>query len=615
MGHRLGWVLVCATLAFAPWTQTLAADEGAATAAIELDITTFGGRPDSGTDVVPAIKAAVAKAKTFQGKPVTIRFPKGRYDFWAKEAGKVRCPISGVHQQWDIIPGIALQGMSRVTIDGGGSAFLFHSRMTPFLILDSESVKICNFSTDFARPSVSEMTVEKIEGNTMEVAIHPDSKYTIKDGRLWWVGPDNEVEAGTRDMQFGKGHVANGFINPYRSDVGDWYDPVTDSIVRGSSPFSETLAEEIAPNKVRLHYAKPPLARPGMVFWARCGLRKQHNIVIRSSKDVVVQDLQVNVWDTFLVNGTLSENLTFLRIKAEPAAGSGHTCAGFADGIHLANCTGMVRIEDCRIVGLMDDTINVYGNQLIVTKREGNQVDLRYIQWEQCGYNMLFPGDEVDFFQRKSLKPLGSRRKVVSSELIDRMTMRVVLDGEVPKECLNQAAENHTRMPEIVIRGNTLSRTRARGILVSSWRKTLIESNTISKVSLQGILCNTGDSYGQQGAVKDLTIRGNTMSAGIFLKPEQPEASVEVPIQEGVTISGNTFRGLTEPTVLWARSSKGIRFTDNVIETSQEPVIWLAASSQVVIKDNHLSFNRAKLTLVQGTAAESVSADTPWRAP
>ncbi|HSY18766.1 MAG TPA: hypothetical protein VK815_10550 [Candidatus Acidoferrales bacterium] len=585
--------------------------------AFVLDITQFGGRPDSGQDVVPAVKAAIAQARALNGRPVVIRFPKGTYDFWAKDAGKVRCPITGVHQQWDIIPGFALLGMKHVTVDGGGSEFIFHSRMTPVLVDKCEDVVLRDFTTDFSRPSVSEMTVKAVNGNTMDVEIHPDSKYVIRDNHLWWVGPSNELDAGTHDMQFGSAHLKSGFANPYRSDVSYWYDPATDR-VRGSwNQLSEEKAVEIGPNLVRLQYAGIPDAKPGLVAWGRSGLRKQDNLVFRYSKNVLVQDVTCHFWDTFLVNGTVSENLTFVRLRGEPRAGSGRTCAGFADGIHLANCSGHVRIEDCRIVGLEDDYVNIYGNQLVVTKREKpNQVLLRYIQWEQCGFDMLFPGDKVQLLRRATLQPFGESCKVVSAELLDRMTMRVVLDGDVPEDCVKEAAENVSRMPEVLIRGCYFARTPTRGALLSSWRKTVVEDNTFKNTGSPAIFCNTGDSYGQQGAVKDLTIRRNFFSGcsgGVFLKPEQSEASVKNPIMENVVITGNTFSNWDgSAPLLWARSARAIRFLDNTVQTTGPATIWLGASSQVTVKGSRISSGKGRIELAGGTTAETVFADAPW---
>jgi len=194
--------------------------------------------------------------------------------------------------------------------------------------------------------------------------------------------------------------------------------------------------------------------------------------------------------------------------------------------------------------------------------------------------------------------------------------MRVVLDGDVPEDCVNEAAENVSRMPEVLIRGCYFARTPTRGALLSSWRKTVVENNTFENTGLPAILCNTGDHYGQQGAVKDLTIRHNVFSGcrgGVFLQPEQPEASVKNPVMENVVITGNTFSNWdgSDP-LLWARSSRDLRFLDNTVKTTGPATIWLGAASQVTVKGNRISSGKGRIDLAGGTTADTVFVDAPW---
>jgi len=88
-------VVLAAVFASALANGTLHARE-----VVTLDITAFGATPDSGQDAGPAVMAALAKARDME-KPVTIRFPKGRYDFFKNSATEVHHPVTAVHQQWD----------------------------------------------------------------------------------------------------------------------------------------------------------------------------------------------------------------------------------------------------------------------------------------------------------------------------------------------------------------------------------------------------------------------------------------------------------------------------------------------------------------------------------
>ncbi len=79
---------------------------------VVLNVAAFGAAPDSGKDACPAVAAALERAKTI-GKPVTIRFPKGRYDFYKAGATSAHHPVTAVHQQWDHVTPLYLNGLTK----------------------------------------------------------------------------------------------------------------------------------------------------------------------------------------------------------------------------------------------------------------------------------------------------------------------------------------------------------------------------------------------------------------------------------------------------------------------------------------------------------------------
>jgi len=440
---------------------------------VVINVTSFGAKPNSGQDATPAVMGALDMIAGLFGKPAILRFPKGRYDFWATNAPRVHYAITAVHQQWDFIAGIHLNGLKHVTVDGCGSELLFHSRMTPIVVNQCEDVEIRNLNIDHIRPTVSEFTIMRVDETFMDVNIHPDSWYVIENGKFRWVGADSDR---------------------YEPHLFQPYDPLRDVTWRESQSLGSS-AEGIGQRVVRFHYAGKPKAVTGQIWQMRGdGIRNQEGAVVNSSKNVRWQDVNLYFCTGLGIVSQLSEDLTFLRVNIEPKKGSGRTCASFADGIHCCNCYGKVLIENCRIVGTQDDPINIYGDDLVIKSREKpNQLLLSYSTWEQCGYVMFFPGDEVRLLRKQTLLPFATLR-VVSAELVDKMTQRVVLDGDIPDDCIGQVAENRSRMPEVLIRGCYFSRIPTRGVLVSSWHKSVIEKNMFFRTHMAAILVCHGDS-------------------------------------------------------------------------------------------------------------------------
>ena len=545
---------------------------------IIVDVTEFGALPNSGQDATLAVKSALDKISGLNGARSVLRFPKGRYDFWAKDAPKMHYAVTAVHQQWDFIAGIHLNGLKHVTIDGCGSELLFHSRMTPIIINRCEDLKVRNIKIDHVRPTISEFLVKKIGNAFIDVEIHPDSWYVIENGKFSWEGADGDR---------------------YAPQIFQSFDPVLNITKR--ERFNLGLwAEKTGSKCVRFHYKDIPKAYVGQIWQMReDGIRKQQGSVVLNSKNICWEDVDLYFCTGLGIVSQLTENLTFHRVNIEPRKNSGRTCASFADGIHCCNCTGKVIIDDCRIVGTQDDPVNIYGDDLIIKEREqSNQLLLSYSTWEQCGYQMLFPGDELVLLNKQTLRPFTSR-KVITAELLDKMTQRVVLDGDVPEDCIGQVAENRTRMPEILIRDCYFARIPTRGVLVSSWRKTLIENNTFFRTQMAAIfVCHGDDPYYQQGAVEDLAIRNNIFmecKGGVFVQPDQPVVDRNAPVDKNITVKNNRFIvGNIERPVLWARSTQNIQFKNNFIEVAKPglPLIWLNGCSDVVIKKNKFKGER-----------------------
>lgn len=81
---------------------------------------------------------------------VTLRFPKGQYDFHPDNAVEQYRAVAN-HDNGLKRFGFPLFNCQNVTIDGGGSTFLFHGRMVPVTIERTRGVVLQNFTIDWER--------------------------------------------------------------------------------------------------------------------------------------------------------------------------------------------------------------------------------------------------------------------------------------------------------------------------------------------------------------------------------------------------------------------------------------------------------------------------------
>ena len=198
-------------------------------------------------------------------------------------------------------------------------------------------------------------------------------------------------------------------------------------------------------------------------------------------------------------------------------------------------------IEDCRIEVIGDDFINIHGHFARVLYQE-NPTTLIVTQMN----NQFDVGEAllpltIDFFQRESMEPLGTRR--VLSAKISQWTPerentiadldhrwhsgnaasarygrkiyvhRIILDEPVDFAIGSDvivACEDFST-PDTIIRNNHFVGSLARGMLLHSPR-VLVEDNTIENICSSGIVLTSEGSYWGEGTyVRDATVRNNTI--------------------------------------------------------------------------------------------------------
>ncbi|MBO7744882.1 right-handed parallel beta-helix repeat-containing protein [Paenibacillus sp. MWE-103] len=518
-------------------------------------LTDYGAEPDSGRDALPAMRRAIEAAGKHDG-PALLEIPQGRYDFYPDEAAREPYYITNTaseEENPDVTKTIAilLKGIERLTLDGQGSLFLFHGRVTMLALDGCDDVEIRNLHLDYARPTVAEMTVTAAGTDYMDVEVHPDSRYEVQDGKVHWTGDGWRFNAGPMQA----------------------FDPVRNRTWRIDNLGEAALAEELAPMRLRFRLGGAPSEPAGRVLQVRDGLRDQVGVFIRRSRNIRFADGGIHFMHGLGVVCQYSEDLRFAELDFSPRPETGRTVTAFADFIHVSGCRGRVEIEGCRFVGGHDDPINVHGTHLqLVGMPEANRVLLRFMHPQTYGFQAFFPGDEIAFVKRETLLPYASG-KVLAVEAVSPRDWLLTLDADAPAGAEpGDAVENVTWNPELRVRGNYFARIPTRGVLVTTRRKTVIEDNVFDGTTMSGVfVADDAESWFESGPVRDLTIRGNRFAACgssehpvIFIAPENRVADAARPVHEGIVIEGNRIE-TSLAAALVAKSVRGLRFANNEV--------------------------------------------------
>ncbi|MBB6734822.1 right-handed parallel beta-helix repeat-containing protein [Cohnella zeiphila] len=555
-------------------------------AATIIRLADFGAEPNSGRDALPAMRRALEAASRLEG-PVRLVCEPGRYDFFAEQAAKVPLYITNTaseEENPDVTKtlGIWLRGLSDFTLDGQGALCVFHAKMTMLVIDECEGVAIRNVGFDYERPTVVEMTVERIGRGLMDVRVHRDSRYEFADGRFYWVGPGWRFLGGPMQE----------------------YDPATNRTWRIDNWFERaSSAEELEPSLLRLRFDFDPVQTAGRVLQARDGIRDQVGVLIRQSRNTAFADVGLHFMHGLGVVGQFSENMSFDAVTIAPRPETGRTVAGFADGIHLSGCRGRVDIRGCRFDGLHDDGINVHGTFLRVIERLGpRRLRVRFMHPQTYGFDAFYPGDDLEFVRSRSLAACGTGT-VERAELVSPREIVLTLREDLPDGVgEGDAVENVTWTPEVRIEGNTFARIPTRGVLATTRRPTTIENNEFEGMIMNAVLvtCEAENWY-ESGRVREMAIRGNRFAECggadfpvIAITPEVAETDEEHPVHSGIAIESNRFE-MREGLALEARSAASIRFRSNELRLygafsaeiqSPADAVRLTACPDAIVGDN-----------------------------
>jgi hypothetical protein len=532
-------------------------------------VTDFGAEPDSRKNAVAAVRRALEACRGLEA-PVLV-FPKGRYDFWPQHAEERTYFESNTTAVNPKRLAILIEGFAGLTVDGGGSAFVFHDRMQPFTVDRSAGVTIRDLSIDWDIPLSAEAVVEAATGEHVDLRIDDRQfPHVIENDRLVFVG-EGWKSAWWDAMEF-DGKTLQ--VVPGTGDAGCL-----------GAGFKDHRAEVLEPGRVRLHRRFGRRPAPGNVLVLRHGERDHAGIFVVDSRDVAVENVFLFHSAGLGLLAQFTENLTVRGFRAVPSPAR-RVLSGHDDGVHVSNCRGLVLIEGSRFHGLMDDPVNVHGTSVrIVGRPAPDRLLCRFVHEQSTGLRWGRPGDRVGFIEHESMRTTGEGT-MASFEPRDRDTFEIRLEGPAPTGIVaGDALENLTWSPDVTIRDNDFESNRARGVLVSTPGRVLIERNRFDSSGSAILIAGDANYWYESGAVRDVTIRGNVFGPAclsspyqfgegiVSILPEIPRPDPAFPFHRNIRIEGNEFHPADYP-VLYAKSVDGLSFADNRLIRSRvrEPV-------------------------------------------
>jgi hypothetical protein len=564
---------------------------GAAQAPAVVRITDFGLKPDSRENAVPAVIKALQACRRFD-RPVLL-FPQGRYDFWPVPELQKKFFESNTTDNNPKRLAVFIDAFSGLTVDGDGSSFVFHDRIQPITVDRSSEVYIRNLTIDWDVPLSAEAVVAAATEDSIDLQVDVSQfPYVIEGGKLVFVG-EGWKSAWWGTMEF-DGQTLQ--VVPGTGDAG--------CLGRG---WNDYRAEELEKGLVRLRYRFGRLPKPGNVLVLRHSERDHAGIFLQDSRDVTVENVNLYHCAGLGLLAQFCENVTLRGYNVVPSPAR-RVLSGHDDGAHFSNCRGRIRVEKCRFHGLMDDPINVHGTSVRIVDKPGpDRLVARFMHEQSTGMRWGRVGDRVGFIENDSMRTVGEG-ECADWLARDRDTFEIRFRAAVPTGIeIGDALENLTWSPSVEIRNCRFDSNRARGVLVSTPGRVVIEDNRFESSGSAILIAGDANYWYESGAVRDVTIRRNQFTAAcltsmyqfcegiISILPEIPKPDLAFPFHRGIRIEDNEFQLFDYP-ILYAKSVDGLTFSRNRLVRSRafEPFharkagLTFEACRGVVVEDNRL---------------------------
>lgn len=524
-------------------------------------------------DITLVVREAIENAND---KHIKIVFEKGIYKFLPEYALSKFSFITNHSNGYKYIA-FRFEDFDSVEIEGNGSEFIFHGRIAPFQFENCKEINVRNVTLDWDIPFIFEAEVLDINEKEEWFDIKP-----LKDGYSWAFKDDQISFPNIDGFSFHElGHT-------------HCFDPKTKSTFYGSwgLHLNPEKVEMLENGIYRFHQKLKNYPPVGSIIASK-GEKELNRYAPAfqtvNSKNVTFDNIIVHhaLGMAFLFERT--EDIKILNSGVYTRDGSNRYISSTADATHFANCKGDILIENCRIEGMLDDGTNVHGTYVIVDEvMDEYTVRIALQHFEQLGFEFAGVSDEIWFIQSPS-PTRGIVNEVVKVKFINDKYSELTFKNKIPlKLSRNDVLENKTWNPTFTIRGSTVTKHRARNLMIKTPKRVLIENNTFSSDMASIGLRGETIKWFESGAVEDVIIRNNR-----FIDCAHGGEDHAV-----LWVSPNLNKSFDQNEIY----DRNILFENNTIETFNNRIIWADRLDGLIFKEN---------TIIQTNTGETLYPNAP----
>lgn len=524
-----------------------------------IEVGNFGAVAGDGKSDTAAVMAAIEECR--KHKPALLKFAKGQYDFFSEDRPKGGGSV------------FHLSGLDGVTIDGGGSTFMFHGYPGAFAFGDCRNVTVKNIIIDYVRPPFSLGDVIAVDGKSFDVAVDKDYPITGTEGVGAFMTYDRAA------------------MHP----AGPGYEEYS----------SCTSTELVKPQVMRVHLNHDATIKPGTCVLLRHAVYGPGACYVSSCTDFAIDNFTVHTTPGMAFVAGNSTNVTVRRLRVVPRPGSGWPMSATADGMHFSGCKGLIDIEGCEFQGMGDDAANIKsGLYMKVTEKLDDHTVLA--QHNLKMWDPPSPGDKMEFARCTDLASYATLTVESVEKLGDGGKIRYKEPLPANME-IGDLMGNATRVAKVRIRNCEVRSNRARGFLLQN-RDVVVENCKFTNCTMGGIWVLTECFYFYESiGSRDVVVRnctfdncgywGGTCVLGAFVQIGPDDFPTVPGCHRNITLEGNVIRGADNRGIIISGVDGAVVRNNTIENVCRRPTVKSGAAAIYVTgsRNVRLTGNKAEL--------------------
>ncbi|MBQ8351914.1 MAG: right-handed parallel beta-helix repeat-containing protein [Clostridia bacterium] len=383
-----------------------------------------------------------------------------------------------------------IEDMTDIELDFSGSTLITPGVITPFAFIRSKGVTVRNVimenpQTMFLQAKV----VSHGDGYVDLLKMQGKEQFRIRHGELLCDYYECLFPCGT--------HIE------YKGDTGEIETGTADNTM--GVWIGDCRTEDMGNDILRVHGVKryPPIGNILIISAARrlgCGF------FCEDTTDILCENVTLHSCYGMGILAQTCENITLRSFNVLRHGDQYYTVN--ADGTHFVNCTGLVTVENSTFEGQLDDALNIHGMYTKIIDKTASEIFVNEVHSQAKGIRIYRAGDRIQVLKPDTLIPY-TEKSIKEVEYVNADLVRLVLNESTEDILVGDDIESLTRAADLIFRGNIVRNNRARGMLIATRGKTVIEDCYFHSSGSAILFESNGDYWYESGGVQDVTIRRN----------------------------------------------------------------------------------------------------------